>query len=434
MRLPAFLWAVPPVALGVALALWFVAGAAGPERLEAEPPGLAVRVLPVATQDIRPVARGWGNVRAAETWTAVAEVRGQVIWRHPELEPGRLIAAGTRLIEIDPEDYRLAIAQAEADLAALVAEAGQIAAEAENTARILALEEARLALSEAEHARVRDLVAQGAAPQVRADEAERATLLARRTVVELQNTLSLIAPRQDRLTAQTARTEAALARARRDLDHTVVLAPFDLRVTSVQGERFQVIGVGQPLLSGDSLDRVEVLVQVPLAAFRRLLHGLETTDGDALAALRAGPAGLIEAEVRLLSDPGQIWQGTVARVEGALDPRARTVPVVVSVADPYGGAAPPLRLPLVPNMQVEVTLSGRPLAAQVVIPETALQGETVRLVDAGDRLELRAVGVLFRQDALAVIADGLSPGERLVLDDIAPALPGMRLVPVEGAP
>lgn len=59
-------------------------------------------MAPVTAQDIRPTARGWGAVRAAETWTAVAEVRGQVIWRHPDLEDGELVPAGTEVLRIDP--------------------------------------------------------------------------------------------------------------------------------------------------------------------------------------------------------------------------------------------------------------------------------------------------------------------------------------------
>lgn len=427
------LWALPPIALGIAITAWLVSGTTGPVQVTTPPDGLAVRVAPVAVQDIRPVVRGWGNVRAAESWTAVAEVRGQVIWRHPDLEPGKLVVTGTRLLEIDPEDYRLAIAQAEADLAALAAESAQIEAEADNTARVLSLEEARLVLSEADLARARELVAQDAVPQSRADEVERATLLARRTVVELQNTLALIPSRRERIAAQQARTESTLAGAHRDLEHTVIVAPFDLRVTTVQAERFQVVGVGQSLLAGDGVSRVEVVVQVPVANFRRLMQGAGV-DGDILAAMREGPAAMIEAEIRQLSDPQQVWEGTVARIEGALDPRARTVPVVVSVDDPYQSAAPPLRLPLVPNMQVEVLLTGIPMSAQVVIPEAALHGSLVYLADRENRLELRPVMPLFRQDGQVVIAEGLELGERLVLDDIAPALPGLILTPVEGRP
>lgn len=428
-------WVIPPILLGAAAAAWFVANAAGPARTDGAPAGLAVRVAELALQDIRPVAQGWGNIRAAESWAAVAEVRGQIVWRHPGLEAGLLIPAGTKVLEIDPSEYRLAIAQAEADLAALRAEAAQIEVEAANTARILALEESRLALAAADLERVRGLVAQGAAPRTRADDAERAELQARRVVVELGNALALLAPRRDRLAAQAARTEAALARARRDLANTAITTPFALRVTAVPVQRFQFVAAGQALASGDGIARAEVVAQIPISAIQRLLAAVEAAPGEApMATLRAGPDAWIDAELRLVTDPGQVWRGRVTRMEGALDPRARTVPVVVEVADPYAGAEPPRRPPLVPNMQVEVTLTGRPLVGQMVIPEAALRGDAVHLADAGDRLEIRPVTVGFRQAGQAVIVAGLRPGERLVLDAIAPALPGMRLLPVAATP
>src|SRR5690606_13540259 len=154
-------------------------------------------------------------------------------------------------------------------------------------------------------------------------------------------TLALIPSRRERLAAQQARTEAALARARRDLAHTVVVAPFDLRLTSVQIERFQAVATGPPLLAGDRIARAEVVLQVPTATFSRLIQGL-APDGDILAAMRDNPSTVIAAEVRQFSDLSQVWHGTVTRIDGGLDPRARTVPVVVSVDDPYAGAAPPL--------------------------------------------------------------------------------------------
>lgn len=426
------LWIVPPIAAGIAVAAWFVTQAPGPERVDTGPPAPAVRVAEVERRAIRPVARGWGDVRAAETWTAIAEVRGEVIERHPDLESGKLMAAGTTALEIDPADYELAVAQAEADLQALNAEAGQIEAEAENTDRILTLERERLAILESDLARIRELVAQGAAPQTRVDEAQRAVLAARRVVTELQNTATLVPSRRERIEAQIARTEAAFARARRDLGNTAVTLPFELRITSVGVERFQYVATGQTLLTGDGIERIEVVAHVPVPTFRRLLTSA-VSPSDMLAAMRTGPTGLIDAELRLIGDAAQVWQGDVARIEAALDPRARTVPVVVSVADPYRGADPPLRLPLVPNMQVEVTLTGTAIQDAVTIPESALHGDLVHVLGEDDRLELRPVEISFRQDGLAVIAAGLEVGERIVLDDIAPAIPGMVLTPVEPA-
>ena len=427
---PGPILALPPIALGIAAAVWMISSAPGPAQVEGGAYALPVRVMTVAAEDIRPTATAWGNLRAADTWVAVAEVQGEVIWRHPDLEPGRLIPMGTEVLRIDPADYELALAQSQADLAALEAEHAQLAAEADNTRRILALEQDRLALAETDLERTRTLVAQGNVPQSRADEAERATLLARRTVAELENTLALIPPREARIAAQLARSEAAIDRARRSLDRTTLATPFDLRVTEVGAERFQTVAPGQVVIRADGIAAAEVVAHLPIASFRRLVGDM--SEGITIADLmRDVPASQIDVSLSPLSDPAQIWPARVVRIEGALDARARTVPVVVMVDDPYEGADPPRRLPLVPNTRVQVSFSGAPMANAIAIPEAALHMGMVRLVGPEDRLELRLVTAAFAQDGRVVIAEGLAPGDRVVIDDIAPAIPGMALTPVE---
>ncbi|MDP2732733.1 MAG: hypothetical protein Q8O63_06440, partial [Hoeflea sp.] len=130
----------------------------------------------------------------------------------------------------------------------------------------------------------------------------------------------------------------------------------------------------------------------------------------------------------------QVWPATVTRVEGALDARARTVPVVVTVEAPYGHSNPPLQPPLLPNMQVELTLTGRIIPGSLVIPEAALHGNLVYLADDQDQLDLRPVTEAFRQNGLVVIAEGLAASDRLILDDITPAIPGIKLLPIEQQP
>ena len=428
-RILALLVFLLPVAGAILLAAQLAARAEGPVRLAQAQPGLAVRVATVEAGPLVPEAQGWGNVRPAETWSAIAEVRGTVVWRAPDLAAGRLLRAGTEVLRLDPADYQLAIAQAEADLASLRAESAQIAAEAANTGRVLELEQARVALVETDAQRARDLVAQGTAAPARADEAERALLSARRTVVELQNALALIPPRQDRNAAQVARTEAALARARRDLAHTVVTVPFDMRITAAPAELYQFVAAGQVMVAGEGFAQAEVLAQLPVAAFQRLLSGV-SVEGGVLEVLDRQPGARLSAEVEPVGNPGQVWPGRVDRTEAALEARARTVQVVVVVDDPIEGARPPERIPLVSNLQARVTLRGPELPSVIAIPAGALHGGLVYLADAQDRLELRPVQVAFRQGDLAVIASGLEGGERLVLDDIAPAVPGMALLPV----
>lgn len=428
-RVLALLMLVLPIVAAALLTRQLIAQAPAQGRVAVAQAGLAVRVVPVLRSDLVPTATGWGNVRAAQSWTSVAEVRGSVIWRDPDLAAGRLVRAGTPILRIDPADYHLAIAQAEADLASLRAEAAQIEAEAANTRRVLELEAARLAITDSDARRTRELVAQGSAAPARADEAERAVLGARRAVVEVQNALSLIPSRQDRNAAQQARTEAALARARRDLEHTEITVPFDLRITAAPVEQFQYVAVGQLLAGGEGLAQAEILAQVPLASVQRLLSGVEI-EGGIVQAMGDNPGGRLSVTLEPVGNPGQVWQGRVDRVEPALEPRARTLQVVVLVDDPIEGAHPPQRVPLVSNLQVQVTLQGRALPGVIVIPAQALHGGMVYLADAQDRLELRPVEVAFRQGDRVVIAAGLAPGERLVLDDIAPAVPGLALLPV----
>lgn len=427
---PAPLLALPPIALAIAAAVWMIASAPDPAQVEGGAPPLSVRVMIVAAEDIRPTATAWGNLRAAETWVAVTEVQGEVIWRHPDLEPGRLIPAGTEVLRIDPADYELALAQSQADLATLEAERTQIAAEAENTQRIIELERERLSLAEADLARTRTLAEQGTVPQSRADEAERATLLARRTVAELENTLALIPPREARIAAQVERSEAAIARARRSLDRTALTTPFDLRVTEVSAERFQTVAPGQVAIRGDGIAVAEVVAHLPIESFRRLLGDMPA-DLTLSDMMREVPASRVEVTLSPLSDPAQTWPGRVTRVEGALDARARTVPVVVTVDDPYAGADPPRRLPLVPNMQVRLAFSGAALTDAIAVPESALHAGRLRMATRENRLELRPVTPAFAQDGRVVIAEGLAPGDRVVIDDIAPAVPGMQLSPIE---
>jgi multidrug efflux pump subunit AcrA (membrane-fusion protein) len=431
MRLAPIL-ALPPIALGIAAAVWMIASAPGPAQIDGQALALPVRVMTALAQDIRPKATAWGNLRAADTWVAVAEVQGEVIWRHPGLEPGRLIPEGTEVLRIDPADYELALAQSQADLAALAAENAQLIAEAANTGRILDLERARLALAEADLTRTRTLAQQGTVPQSRADEAERATLLARRTVAELENAMALIPSREARIAAQTARTQAAIDRARRSLDRTVLTAPFDLRVTNVAAERFQTVAPGQVVIRGDGIAAAEVVAHLPIDSFRRLVG--EAPEGISLAdMMRDLPVAQIEVTLSPLSDSTQVWTARVVRIEGALDARARTVPVVVRVDDPYEGADPPRRLPLVPNMQVQLSFSGASISGLIAIPEAALHGGMVHIASADDRLELRPVTAGFARDGSIVITEGLVSGDRVVIDDIAPAIPGMALTPVEAA-
>ena len=433
MRISRGLWLIPPIAFGIGLAIWLISTAEPPARVEQGGRSVVARIITAEAAPVRTIVRGYGNVRAARSWEAISEIAGTVVWRHPDLDTGNVIREGTVVLKIDPTAYELALAEAEADLAALGADVAQIDVDEANTGRLLALEQDRQSLSEAELERTRDLVRRGVAPQSALDGQERATLLVRRGVEELRNAAGLFPSRRNLLDAQMARTKAVLARARRDLEKTDIAAPFDLRVGSVHVERHQFVAAGQQLVTADDIGRAEITAQIPMLSFRRLLGDAGRDDasspGDVFASFSR-----VSAEVQLVSDTAQTWQGRLVRVESALDPQARSVPAVVSVDDPYAGANPPARLPLVPNMYVELVLTGPALSESVTLPDSAIhEGDLVYLRDPEGHLELREVAVAWRQAGQAILADGVAPGEEVILDDLVPAIPGMTVIPAGNA-
>ncbi len=431
MIIPRLMKLAPPVVLGLGAAAWFVSTAAPPARMDQTERSVVARIVAAEMTRVRTTVRGYGNVQAARNWEAVAEVAGTVVWRHPDLETGNVIAEGTKVLRIDPTGYELAIAQAEADLAALEADAAQLTVDEANTSRLLALEEDRLTLAEAELARVRDLAERGVAAKSTLDAQERTTVQVRRGVEELRNANALIPSRRARLEAQTARTRTILARATRDLDKTDIFTPFDLRVSEVHVEHHQFVSAGQSLVAADDIDQAEITAQIPVNSFRRLLSGA-TANGPLTISDLSERFTDIAAKVRLVSDPSQTWTGRLVRVESALDPQARSVPAVIAVDAPYAGTNPPLRLPLVPNMYVEVILTGPENPARITLPDGAIhEGNIVYLRNEEGRLELRAVSVDWRQSGMAMLDGGIATGEEVIVDDLMPAIPGMIVEPAE---
>jgi RND family efflux transporter MFP subunit len=369
--------------------------------------------------------------RPAETWQAVANVAGRAIERHPELESGTLLPEGTLLVALDPSRYELAIAEAEAELASLAGELAQLAAEEENTRRLLGLEQQALALADEELARIERLAASGSVSGSRRDEQRRSTLGQRQAVASLENSLALMPARREVLEAQRERAAVRLAQARRDLADTRFVAPYDLRLGEVEVELHQFIGTGQRLFQADSLAAAEVEAHIPIAMMRRLLGSVAPAEipPGALDLSERIDFSAIDAELFLVGAEGVGWSGELVRVASGLDPTTRTVRAVVRVDHPYRDARPPDRPPLQRDMYVRTRLSAPSPEPKLAIPASAVHQSEVWLADAEARLERRAVSVAFEQGNLAVIATGLAPGDRVVVDDLPAAIAGMALSP-----
>lgn len=382
-------------------------------------------------------ARGYGVSRAAEYWQATANVPGRVVERHPKLESGMLVREGELLVALDPSRYRLAVAEAEATLASLSADLGRLEKEEENTSRLLELERERLALSEQELSRIERLVEQGSISRSRRDQQVRETVAQRRAVATLENEMALVPARRNRLQAELQRAEARLGKAREDLADTRFEAPYDVRIDEVNVELHQQVAAGQKLFRGDSISAAEIEAHFPLPTLRRLMGSVLRADAslseDADIGERLDFAS-INAEARLAALAEIRWSAQVTRVVSGLEPQTRSVRVVVTVDRPYDNVAPPARPALQPGMYLQVLLSAPAPEDQLAVPAAAVHGNEVYIATEDDRLERRQVSIAFRQGDLAVVDQGLSSGEQVIVDDPVPAIDGMSIQTIRDEP
>jgi len=408
---------IPPIVIGLAIVFWAASGKAPPAKAKRGEPVRSVRIIEAPSVDLVPIAEGYGTVQPDRVWTAVAQVRGRVVDTHPELQNGRILPAGTVLLRIDPVDYELALGQAQAELA-------QLAVQEQNARDSLTIEERSLVLAQQEVERQRSLVRQSTTSQSAADQAERTMLSSRAAVQNLRNTLALI-PIQRRL------LDSKVAQATRDLEHTTIGAPFNLRVANLQVEMHQFVSVGQSLFEGDSVDRVEVVAQVAMSSLRRLVIGRPEFKLD-LAQLNKQVAETVGFRPLVRLDMGNHvaqWAAEFVRFSDNVDPETRTIGVVVAVDKPFEKVRPGYRPPLSKGMFVQVLLRGRPQPDRLVVPRSAVRGGAVYVADVDDRLRRQPVTVLYDQGGLSVIGAGLTPGARVVVSDLVPAVEGMLLRP-----
>ena len=82
-------------------------------------------------------------------------------------------------------------------------------------------------------------------------------------------------------------------------------------------------------------------------------------------------------------------------------------------------------------MRVRAVVADRPDA--VLVPALAVQDQQgtkrVLVVEAGDKVALRPVVVEERFEEFYIVASGLKPGERVIVDGVQKARPGMQVKP-----
>ena len=358
-------------------------------RVKKRPPGemvTLVRALTVRPEDRQVEVRARGRMIPAREIVLQARVTGSVVYLHPRLVPGGIIAKGEVLLKLDDTDYRL------------------------NYKRMqdaLALEEANLRLEEGSQTVARQ-------------EWELIRKLGGELGGEVDESSRDLALRKPQLAQVRARIESArtaLEKARVDLERCTIRAPFNLVVRSENVDIGSEITTATKIATLAETDIFWAGISLPVA--RLDWFELPRPDGSVSG-----------SPVRVVSRSGEQWPGKIISLAPDLDENGLRARILVAVADPLGLKSG--RKPLLLGSFVEAVISGRMMRKVFRVPRAALrENDTLYLVDADSRLKYQPVHVVWKSLAEVYVDRGLEPGDRVVTSTLAAPVAGMLLKVVE---
>lgn len=381
---------LPLLILGacVYVSWWFIKNR--PETVTVEAPPAIVRVEGTRLQrETYPVrVRSQGTVQPRTRSTLLPEVSARIVEVSPSFRPGGFFKAGEVLLKLDPVDYETALVVARATLA---------------QAEVALAEESAKAGQARENWRALGKSGEPGA-------------------------LALRVPQVAKAQADVSAAQAQIAQAERDLERTVIRAPYDGQVLE------QLVDVGQFVNEGTALGRifavdyVEIRLPLPEREMRFLSLPERFRDGSGKSG--GAPVKLHSA----LGGTASNWDGFLVRVEGAIDESTRQIMAVAQVNDPYakrGDGLPPLRI----GQFLEAEIEGEILSDVFVIPRRAVRaGNEVLLITPENKLRRVTIDPLVGDtDRIVIAADTAGQpqeGDVLCLTPIPFAAEGATVLPV----
>lgn len=342
---------------------------------------MLVRVVDVDKGAFRPTIVSMGEVIPAREVVLRAQVAGEVVEVSDAFVPGQLVAAGVPLVKVDTSDLDTLRSQRLAELTQARA--------------ALELEKGQQTVARKEWRRLKGSPAR---------------------ISGANESLVLREPQLKAAKAQVALARAALAQVDRDIERASVEAPFAAQIVRRNVDLGSLVGPGDELARLVGTETYWVEVSVPLPQLRWLQLP------DAPGAL--GARAVIKHQTAWPA--GATREGRIFRLLGRLDEQTRMARVLVAVDDPLGRQDRD-RQALMLGTYVEVHLEAREIPDVVRLERELLRkGDTVWVMK-GDKLDIRAVDVAFRDARYVYVRTGLSGDEKVVASELARVVDGAKL-------
>ncbi len=336
-----------------------------------------VEVISVTPRNVARTLEAPGRLQAVRT----AEVRARVegILERRSYTEGSEVKAGQVLFQIDSRTLAANVAAAKASLAR---------------------GEAQKLIAGQNLERIQSLVASNAVSKQELDQAMAAKAQAN---------------------ADVAAAQAALSRAEIDRGYATVTAPISGRIGRAQVTEGALVGKGEatPLTSIEQYDPIWVNFSQSSADFLNLR---EATRGDHTRGERTR-SGKSQAPIRLLLENGREYPhpGKLLFNDLAVDPATGSVGLRAEFPNPDRT--------LLPGQFVSVRFPVALAEGVIVVPQRAVQvspqGQAVLLVGGDGKVMAQPVKTGGLSGSDWIIAEGLKGGERVIVNGVQKAQPGM---------
>jgi RND family efflux transporter MFP subunit len=398
-------------------------GAKASKQAPTEPPPTVV-VAEIPQQDVQVSSEFVARTEAVPTVEIRARVAG--VLEQVRFKEGSEVEKGQVLFLIQQEEYKAALQSARAQLAKAQADLTRArdVSVVERARAQLDQAKADLGKNQADVARYRPLVREQAIPQQDLDTAvsrEQAaaaaveaaeaalkdTMLSQRTAIQLAE-------------AAVESAKSAVIQADLNLKYTVVESPISGIISQLAVDMGNLVGKAEPTLLAtvSAVHPIFADFAITEADYLRLVKRVPGLGRGQVAADRAPALEL------LLADGTQFpHKGRPIFVDRAVDVKTGTIQVRAEFPNP--------QRVLRPGQFGRVRAVTEEVPEAVLVPQIAVQelqgAKTVMVVGEGDKVAQRTVTLREPYGQFYIVSAGLKPGERVIVEGIQKAQPGMQV-------
>ncbi|MCK8047021.1 efflux RND transporter periplasmic adaptor subunit [Shewanella sp. 1CM18E] len=332
-------------------------------------------LVSVQAVEIKPMSfavSSYGVVSAKYETELVSQVNGEIVYLSAAFVKGGFVKKGDVLAKIDPSDYEAALIDAKANMASARA--------------TLVQEKAFGKVAEEEWKRIENGV---------------------------PTELSLRKPQLAQEVAKLNSSEAGLKRANRNLERTIIKAPYDALIEARNIGLGSYVSMGTPLGKVLSTDQAEI--RLPIAD--KELQFLDNKGKGAEVKLTGEFAG-----------QSQEWPATIVRSEGVIDNRSRMTYLVAEVIDPYGLNSKTndfneLRY----GTYVTASIDGSHAGQVAEIPRHLVINNQVATLDDEGKLRYKDITIVRQIGSKVIVSAGLDAGVNVITSALDYPIEGMQL-------